>query len=178
MRKSIAVINFIIVLFILTILGNSTTAQNNANDKSFGISALVQEGQFDIMLPFLVSQSAVIAPAIGLAYVSDAGLDIGLGIVGRFYLKNDVVRPFLGGRIGLLLFSPKESGSGQGESKNTTDYLLGILAGGEYFLDEGFSIGVEAQLNATFSDKNSGRFGNPDGTNLNTGAAVFATVYF
>ena len=81
----------------------------------------------------VISNSAIIAPAVGIAYVSDAGTDIGLGVVTRFYLKDDAVRPFLGGRIGLLLFSPKESGSEEDESKNTTDYLLGILAGGEYF---------------------------------------------
>ena len=170
--------NLVFAFFFLLIAFSSTIAQEETNEKTFGISALIQDSQFDIMLPLVISNSAVIAPALGIAYVSDAGTDIGLGIVGRIYLKDDVVRPFLGGRFGLLLFSPKESGSGQGESKNTNDYLLGILAGGEYFFNEGFSIGVEAQLNATFSDKNSGRFGNPDGTNLNTGAAVFATIYF
>lgn len=170
--------NLVFAFLFVIITFSSTIAQEELNKKSFGISALIQDSQFDIMLPIVVSNTAIVAPAVGVAYVSEAGTDIGLGFVSRFYLKDDVVRPFLGGRIGLLLFSPKKSGSGQNEPTNITDYLLGILAGGEYFFNEGFSIGVEAQLNATFSDENSSRFGNPGGTNFNTGAAVFATVYF
>lgn len=55
---------------------------------------------------------------------------------------------------------------------------IGIGVGGEYFLGDKFSVGVEAQLNATHSSKTSSRFGNPGGWNINTASAVLATVYF
>lgn len=55
---------------------------------------------------------------------------------------------------------------------------MGGAVGAEAFLVPSFSLGVEAQLNATFSDDNSARFGNPGNLNLNTAAAVTATVYF
>ena len=171
----LSIIQYIILFSLLNTVGFS---QEESKEKSFGISALVQDGQFDIMLPLVLSKSAVVAPAIGIANVSGAGTDISLGIVTRFYLNDAKVKPFLGGRMGIMVFNPSGNTSYFSDSKSTTDFILGFLAGGEYFLDEGFSFGVEAQLNASVSDKNSSRFGNPDGVNINTGAAVFATVYF
>jgi hypothetical protein len=169
-----------LIIAVLILLSSSSQmfGQEDLNKKSFGISALVQDGQYDIMIPILLSKSAVIAPAIGIVGVSDAGTDIGLGVVTRFYLNDSKVKPFLGGRAGVMIFSPSESEDSNEDSESTTDFILGFLAGGEYFLDEGFSFGVEAQLNASISDENSSRFGNPGGVNINTGAAVFATVYF
>jgi hypothetical protein len=46
------------------------------------------------------------------------------------------------------------------------------------FFDPHFSIGVEAQMNVRSSDNDSSRFGNPGGTNFNTGSAVTANIYF
>ncbi len=56
--------------------------------------------------------------------------------------------------------------------------LSSSFAGGEYFFSSSFSVGIEAQLNLTFSDKNSVRFANPGGTNLNTGSVIYASIYF
>lgn len=172
-------ISYLVVVFILVLISSTQMfSQEDTNKKSFGISALVQDGQFDIMLPIVLTKSVVIAPAIGLASVSDAGTDISLGFVGRFYLNDSKVKPFLGGRAGIMIFSPSKPKGSSIDPESTTDFIFGFLAGGEYFLDEGFSFGVEAQLNASVSDKISSRFGNPGGVNVNTGAAVFATVYF
>ncbi|GIK59664.1 MAG: hypothetical protein HND39_02660 [Ignavibacteriota bacterium] len=169
----------ILILFVsFLFVTESTFAQEKENSNSFGISALVQDSQFDILFPIFLSESAVLAPALGFIYASEIGSDISLGLVGRFYLTKKVVRPFLGGRAGSIFFSPASSDDGGADPESTTDFLVGFLAGGEYFLNESFSFGVEAQLNATISDENSSRFGNPGGTNINTGAAVFATVYF
>lgn len=168
------------ILFLLIIIFFNTLifSQNELDEQKIGISALVQDGQYDILLPLVLSSSIVIAPAIGIASVSDAGTDIGLGVVTRFYLNDSKVKPFLGGRAGVMIFSPSKPEGSNEDPESTTDFILGFLAGGEYFLDEGFSFGVEAQLNASISDENSSRFGNPGGFNINTGAAVFATVYF
>jgi len=169
-----------LLVLIFLLVTSTTYSQDTSKGNSFGISALVQDSQFDILFPIFLSESAVLAPAIGLIYASEVGSDISLGLVGRFYLNKKVVRPFLGGRAGAIFFNPASSDGDDGASdpESTTDFLIGLLAGGEYFLNESFSFGVEAQLNATISDENSSRFGNPGGTNINTGAAVFATVYF
>ena len=168
----------LLVMIIIIAFNSFVLAQDDVKESKIGISALVQDGQYDILLPIVISNSFVIAPAIGIASVSDAGTDIGLGLVTRFYLNDSKVKPFLGGRAGIMIFSPSKPEGSSIDPESTTDFILGFLAGGEYFFDEGFSFGVEAQLNASVSDKYSSRFGNPGGVNVNTGAAVFATVYF
>ncbi|MEA1987436.1 MAG: hypothetical protein U9N76_08115 [Candidatus Marinimicrobia bacterium] len=46
------------------------------------------------------------------------------------------------------------------------------------FFDKNISIGIEAQGNATFSDKESTRFGNPGGISFNTGTVIIGSIYF
>ena len=72
----------------------------------------------------------------------------------------------------------KPSSDNEIDNDTKVDIILGIAFGAEYFLDEHFSIGVEAQGNLTQSDEKSIRFGNPDGTNFNTATMITATVYF
>ena len=171
--------SFLIFTTIICILLTSTLfSQSSIKKNSFGISALVQDSQFDILLPYVFEGSVSLAPAIGFSYASEIGSDISLGFVSRFYLNDNSVKPFLGGRAGVIIFSPSKDKNSQTDPLTTTDVVLGLLGGGEYFLNDGFSFGVEAQLNVAVSDENSSRFGNPGGVNVNTGAAVFATVYF
>ena len=89
----------------------------------------------------------------------------------RYHLFNETVTPFIGARFGTLLYIPRENDT-------ITDFVFGPLFGGEYYFTENFSVGIELQLNATFSGENSLRFGNPDGTIINTATAFFATIYF
>lgn len=161
---------FLTVIFLLFI-HISLNAQNDNDERTVGLSALIQNSQADILLPIWISNSSIIAPAFGVLYMNNGFTDLALGIVTRFYLKNGVFAPFIGGRGGVLLAMRENADT-------ISDFILGFLGGGEYFFDTHFSMGVEAQLNLSISDKNSSRFGNPDGININTGAAVFATVYF
>ncbi|NIT55304.1 MAG: hypothetical protein GWN00_03390 [Aliifodinibius sp.] len=84
----------------------------------------------------------------------------------------DRVASYVGGRAGAFFNLPS------GNAEETTDWLLGLALGGEYFLNPRFSIGVEAQANFAISDDSSGRFGNPGGLSLNTATAIFASIYF
>jgi hypothetical protein len=138
---------------------------------SVGITASLQGGQFDILVPWWLGETFSLAPGIGIAWMQDLSTNISLGIVPRFYLRKERIATYVGARAGVLLTSPAE-----GES--TTDILVGGSLGGEYYLDPRFCLGVEAQLNATINDERSATFGNPGNININTAAAVFATVYF
>jgi hypothetical protein len=149
-----------------------TVSQEKAVERTFGLSASIQGGQLDVILPVWAGNKVVIAPAFNIVYVEDAGVDLGIGIAPRFYLQMDNVAPYIGGRVGTFFNLPS------GNAKNSTDWLLGLAVGGEYFLNPKFSLGVEAQTNFAISDDLSGRFGNPGGLSLNTAAAVFASVYF
>jgi len=104
-------------------------------------------------------------------WMQDGETDIRLGIVPRFFFSRDKVAPYIGGRIGLMW---RNSNTGWSEP----DWLIGGAFGGEYFVDQHFSLGIESQVNLTISNTNSSRFGNPGKKNINTATAFFATVYF
>ena len=136
-----------------------------------GISASLQSGQFDILVPVWATNTFSIAPALGLLWAEDGGTDFRFALVPRFYFRKDKVAPFIGGRVGVLVSNPKGG-------TNATDWIVGLSGGGEYFLDDHFSLGIESQLNLSISDKTSNRFGNPGRLTLNTAAAAYATFYF
>ncbi len=163
-----------IVFTIINLFANieQVVCQEETDNKTFGLSASVQGGQLDIILPIWVGSKIVIAPAFSVVYVEDAAIDLGVGIAPRFYLRTGRVAPYIGGRAAAFFLMPS------GNAQNITDWLLGLTLGGEYFLDPKFSIGVEAQANFAISDDFSGRFGNPGGLSLNTATAIFVSIYF
>lgn len=168
-------INCMTVFFLLIVMSCTIYAQKTDNEPKVGISALVSsivEGnQLDIVVPIWANPRFVLAPSLYVFSVQDAGSDIGVGFLLRNYFRKSKVAPFICGRVGLYINSPKDGDS-------ATDFLYGIGIGSEYFIDKNFSIGFEAQVNATTSDENSSRFGNPGKTNINTATAGFVTIYF
>ncbi|HUI29660.1 MAG TPA: hypothetical protein VLX91_05550 [Candidatus Acidoferrales bacterium] len=165
---------FFCTIALQCILAVSTFAQDSSSTPTYGLTASFQSSQLDILVPIWVSKMVSLAPAVGLAWEDGTGADLHIGIVPRFYLTKKKVSPYLGLQIAMLKIIP----AGGAGVASTTDWLAGLAFGGEYFFDEHLSFGVESQANFTYSDQNSSRFGNPGKTNLNTAAAVFATVYF
>lgn len=145
-------------------------AQDSSSTKHTGLSAQVQGSQIDILIP-IVSKHLSLAPSIGFVWGQDAGTEIRLGLVPRVYISRDKVSPYIGARV-VYLFSKPTGMTG------SSDWLIGAEFGGEYFVDQWFSLGIESQLNVAISAENSARFGNPGKTSVNTGVAMFATVYF
>ena len=168
--KVISVCMLLLINFIVNF--EQAYCQEKTVERTFGLSASIQGGQLDIILPIWAGNRVIIAPAFNILYVEDAGVDLGVGIAPRFYLQMDRVAPYIGGRVAAFFNLPS------GNGKETTDWLLGLALGGEYFLNPKFSIGVEAQANFTISDDLSGRFGNPGGLTLNSATAIFASIYF
>jgi len=162
--------NLIFAAILCIVFSMSLSAQDNS--RTWGVSASIQENQFDILFPIWTGENNVIAPSIGAMYIEDSGTDLRLGLLDRIYFNaTKTIKPFLGLRAGVLLSLPDGG-------ENVADYIIGLLGGGEYFFSNHFSVGVEAQLNMSISDENSSRFGNPGGTNINTATAIFATIYF
>ncbi len=168
-------LNNVIIFFLLVVMSSTIFAQKTDDQPKVGISALVssivKSDQMDIVMPIWTSPKFVVAPSLYVLSIQDAGSDIGVGILLRNYLRKSKVAPFVCGRVGFYLNAPKDGDS-------TTDFLYGIGIGSEYFIDKNFSIGFEAQVNAATSDENSGRFGNPGKTNINTATAGFVSIYF
>lgn len=149
--------------------GNVALSTPTAGD--VGIAASLQGEQLDVILPIWLGDNFVLAPAVGLVMADGLGTDLRLAAMARFYLRKSTVSTYIGPKIGAILFSPTSGSS-------TTDILVGGMLGGEYFLTSQFSLGAEVQLNAFFADDASVRFGNPGKTSINTGSAVYATLYF
>lgn len=149
----------------------------HAQDKSrVGLTGSLQGNQFGILVPIWLGEKFVLAPALDYSYAQKAGSDIGIGLVPRFYLKKATVSPYVGIKAGVMIFKPYFFDNYKPET--TVDLIGGVAFGGEYFMSEHFSFGVELQGNFTKSDENSNRFGNPDGVNFNLATQVSATIYF
>lgn len=162
---------FFLLILSGLLFGYNVFSQESENPRKYGLSASIQSEQMDISIPIWVGERATIAPAVSILHVEDGGTDIGTGIVPKFYARMNKIAPFFALRAATFFFMPDRG-------DNTLDWMAGGGFGADYFFDERFSIGIEAQLNLTFSDKKSDRFGNPGGMNLNTATAITASIYF
>jgi len=146
-------------------------AQEGLSHGKVGLSASLQGGQFEILVPVWVSNQMVVSPFIRVLYAQDVATDLGIGLGQRFNLRSGSVIPYLGVRASALILLPKDGSS-------VTDWVFGMTVGNECFLNEHLSLSAEAQFNFSVSSDESMRFGNPGGTNLNSATAVMATAYF
>jgi len=159
----------IVLIFILVLLTSYIYSQNTMK---VGLSGSIQGSQFGILVPVWLAEKIVIAPAIEIIYAEKIGTDIGIGIAPRFYINKNKVSPYFGIKAGVYINMPAS------DNNKAIDYLFGGAFGGEYFVFENLSFGVEIQGNMTKSDENSYRFGNPEGITFNTGTMISATIYF
>ena len=138
--------------------------KNRPGEGSVGISASLQSDQTNIKVPIWASENLVIAPVVGLTHIDDNYSRLNVGINPRFYqtLGSDFATYI--GFQGLLRYTSPEAGD------EDSDFLIGAGGGGEYFLDEHFSLGVEGQLNFLLEDNESNA--------IFTSAALSGTFYF
>ena len=136
--------------------------------------AMVQSSQFEIGLPvWTSSQTTIIGPSLSVTYLEEVNTDVGVGV----FLKNygsgvpEDIGSFFSMRGGSIIGKPDGGDT-------TFDFLLGVGFGVDYFPHEKVSLGVEAQLNATKNDKNSGRFGRPGAIGVNTAAVIGLSIFF
>jgi len=169
LKAAVSGIIFLIITIIL--IPNLCYSDDIVKTSKLGISASMQSGQTDIIIPFWTSEKAAIMPSIGVSYIGDYSYDFHIGMGIKFALEQGQSIPYAGLRAAALIFKPKNR-------ESSTDIIGGAFIGGEHFFDESFSIGVEGQLNIAKSAENSSRFGNPDKMSFNTAAAIIATYYF
>ncbi len=152
--------------------------QNNEAKQKIGLAASVQSDQFGILIPIWTDEKTAVVPSVQVAYAQEIGLDLGIGISLRSYLREGDVRPYLIPSFGVLMSFPESDDDDIEAPSNPIDLVLGFGAGGEYFFSDYFSAGVQIGLNGAFSDEDSNRFGNPGNFSLNTAASVLVNVYF
>ena len=165
-----------IIVFILFLTFLSSGYLFSQAERTIGLSGSIQSNQLGISLPIWLGEKFVLAPALDFEYAEKIGTDFSIGLAPRFYFKNEKLSPYFGLKLGTAINIPSSDNTIDEETK--WDILGGVAFGAEYFLGDNFSVGVEAQGNFTKSDKNSNRFGNPDGLNFNTATMISATIYF
>lgn len=152
------------ICFAIFLITTTVFAQNKPADSNFGLTASLQGNQTNLQVPIWLNDNVTIAPVFGVNYQQDNFTSINLGVAPRFYqdMGSDFAT-YLGAR-GVLQRTSPEIGP------EDSDFLLGATGGGEYFLGNHFSLGVEAQLNFLINDNGGDR--------LSTAAAVMGTYYF
>lgn len=156
------------------LLGSSSLFSQT--ERKIGLSGSLQSSQLAISMPIWMSEKFVLAPSVGFQFAEKIGTDLSVGLSPRFYLKHEQIAPYFGLKLGATINMP--SSENIIDQSSRVDIVGGVAFGAEYFIADHFSLGVEAQGNCTKSDKNSYRYGNPDGFNVNTATAVSATIYF
>lgn len=160
MKKQITAVTFLMLLFAgITVNSN---AQSFPESGTIGLTASLQANQVDIQAPLWLSEDIVVAPVVGIQSREDDFTTLRFGAKPKFYqsLDNNVA-PYLAVQAIFEYTSPAVG-------DNETALQLGVGGGGDYFLNQHFSIGVEAQLNTRVADQNA----------LSTGAVVNASYYF
>lgn len=166
-------LKYLLLSLILLLVSISSYSQE---PKKIGLSGSLQDNQFGILIPIWMGEKFVLAPAFDLKIAEKAGTDFAIALVPRFYFSKEKLSPYFGLKFGTFINKPYTENDVDPDTK--LDILGGLAFGGEYFLSEHFSFGVEVQANLTKSDDNSYRFGNPGKINFNTGTMIAATVYF
>ena len=157
----------LLVVLVVALAPGHAAAERGA----MGLAVGVQNADTGIRLPIWVNEDIVITPGLSLVSVSDAATDLALGLQIRRNLRAGDAVPYIGVGANVLTAMPEEG-------DNVTDFLFSGVLGGEAFLRESLSIGVEAQLNVGISDETSARFGIPDGTIVSTGSVIYGAFYF
>lgn len=159
-----SVIKLFSLCFAIFLISSPIHGQDRPTQSTFGLTASIQGNQTNLQVPIWLNDNVTVAPVFGINHQQDSFTSINLGVVPRFYqnLASDFAT-YIGAR-GILQRTSPEVGP------EDSDFLLGATGGGEYFLGDRFSMGVEAQLNFLINDNGNDRFG--------TGAAVMGTYYF
>lgn len=164
LSKSIRFIALLSVLFFTSF--GSALAQGGDVRRTFGLTGSLQSNQMAILVPIWAGDVTIIAPGISLNYIENTTTTIGLFVAPRFFIEMTRVAPYVGAQGGIILNMPNFG-------SDTTDLLLGLVFGGEYFVNPKFSFGVEAQLNGFVNDASGARI-----IQISTDAGVHANVYF
>jgi len=144
---------------------NSGYAQEEMT-RRFGLTGSLQGGQTTILVPLWLGDRLTVAPGFNLLWIDGGTTNIGLQVTPRLYFDMNRIAPYISGTIGVLLNMPNGGG-------DTTNLILGIGMGGEYFINPKFSMGVEARLNGAVAD-----FSGANNLTIITATAVHANVYF
>lgn len=162
--KSATTLFSLIAAILMLIATSPAKAQDIPDQGTVGLTASIQNSQTNLQIPIWLNDTISLSPVFGFVHEQDNFTTINFGVTPRFYRNmGSNFASYLGAR-GIFQHTSPEIGA------DDTDLLLGATGGGEYFLDEHFSLGVEGQLNFLINDNGNDLF--------STGAAIMGTYYF
>lgn len=129
-------------LFIGSLAFGQTPENQSEASPKFGLSASVQSDQFGIAMPFWVGESSALVPAFQLNFAETVGLDVGVALSLRQYLREGKVRPYLAPGLGVQIVFPQSDDNADDDPPNPLDVIMSFGVGGEYFFSQYFSAGV------------------------------------
>ena len=140
-------------------------AQENQVHGKWGLGATLQGGQTAIFVPIWLSPTFMLVPNASLNYIESTSTTVGAGLWVKIFPNMSRVAPFWG--LGVTTSTLILSGGG---GSNTT-IVPAAFFGGEFFINQRFSFGVQPTV-AVAIPPNSGPI------SVNTLTLVYATVFF
>lgn len=162
-RSNVWVCGVVLLLVILPGISGANAQEQRPVKRTVGLAGLINSGQSEILVPIWLGDRFVLAPALSLLHIENIGTQVGLGAAARFYLYMERIAPYLGVQ-GFALVDLPEVGS------SATDLTIGVFFGGEFFLHQRFSVGIQAHGDLFIPDSGSYVF--------NTSTSVLANIYF
>ena len=165
-RGSFGTLLLLAFLLFFNVQQSQAQPQDNSADRTVGLTASIQGGQTLILVPIWLGDMMTLAPGIALSYVENSGTTITLLVAPRFYMVMQRVAPYITANVGINFSNPVGPA-------DQTDLIIGIGLGGEYFINNMFSLGVEAMVNANVADISGAQ-----ALRATTATGVHANVYF
>ena len=162
LRNQLLLLGF--VFWMLAGQADRAMAQDREVQRKWGFSAYLQTTQAEILIPIWLSQRFVLAPIIAANYTENTATLLGLGAALRVYTYMARLAPYYGIRTQAYIAMPNGGTS-------STAYLIGLFYGGEFFLNQRFSLGIEPGVNLLIPP-NSGPL------SVSTSTMVTASVHF
>ena len=125
----------------------SANAQEREVQRKWGLSAYLQTTQAEILVPIWLGQRFVLAPTLSANYIENTGTLLGYGAAARIYANMARLASYYGLKAQALTALPK------GGTSNTA-FLIAVFYGGEFFLSQRFSIGIEPAVNLLIPPNN------------------------
>lgn len=154
----------VVCAFILTTPAEAQSQEGSTVGFGVSINSISVAGENETvpgalsLVPFTISvpvttSSFRLEPEVGYFRYSQSQNDnsytssrLGLG-TGVFHVsRHESTLLQLGGRVGIARRSTSIDGSGGDQSTSATDFFIGPAVGGEYYLSDQFSIGIEARF--------------------------------
>lgn len=147
----------------------TTQAQENQPQqpgRKWGIGATFQGGQTLFIVPIWLGQKFVVGPLVSATHTENVNLNINAGLATRIYPSMGRIAPFWGVAAAASINKLQIGGA-----TSTTTWTVGGYFGGEFFINQRFSLSIQPGVWVVFP---------PNNGNVTITSATFllGTVYF